>query len=157
MEQSTASYSARADVTGLLTSSATPPGPLAINAQVKPAGTRGYLRLVEGRYFGVNTNTPRDTELRSRFLGLAKRWKRETGDYSIIGRRYAHSAYKAILNLGIEVVPEILIELRRDPDRWFGALEHLTKQNPAKSAKTFYEAVDRWIAWGISEGYLRDS
>jgi hypothetical protein len=88
------------------------------------------------------------------FRGLADKWKRETGDFSVISRRYNHRSYRAILEMGASVIPLILKDLRRDPDRWFHALEFLTKKNPAKGASTFYEAVDRWIAWGISEGHI---
>ncbi len=88
------------------------------------------------------------------FKNLVKRWRRDTSDYSVMARRYAHPAYKAILDMKEKAVPLILNELRQNPDRWFDALERLTNQNPAKSAKTFYEAVDIWIAWGISEDLI---
>ncbi len=96
----------------------------------------------------------RPTELHHIFAGLVKKWKDETSDYSVNARRYEHSSYRAILDLGTEVVPEILKELRRDPDRWFHALEKLTHVNPASRAETFYEAVDIWIAWGVSEDFM---
>src|SRR6266446_6490541 len=95
-----------------------------------------------------------DTELHQIFRGLAKKWKDETGDYSIVARRYKHPSYRAILDLGPEVIPEVLKALRREPDRWFDALRRLTNQDPAKQAQTFYEAVDLWIAWGMAEGHI---
>jgi hypothetical protein len=55
-----------------------------------------------------------------------------------------------------DAVPLILQELQSEPDRWFAALEKLTGENPAKEATNFYEAVDRWISWGIDKGYLLD-
>jgi hypothetical protein len=88
------------------------------------------------------------------FRGLASNWKRATGHFSVLSRRYRHPSYRAILNMGQSVVPFILRELRREPDRWFDALERLTGANPAKGATNFYEAVDCWIAWGVANRYL---
>jgi hypothetical protein len=89
-----------------------------------------------------------------KFNRLAKEWKRVTGHLSVIGRRYQHRSYLAILDMKEEALPFILEELRREPDRWFDALERLTKQNPAKKAQNFYEAVDLWIAWGIANDLI---
>jgi hypothetical protein len=95
--------------------------------------------------------------LASRFYTLVQQWKKETAHYSVIARRYQHEAYKKILRLGSAAVPYILEELRRNPDRWFSALVKLTGANPAEHAKTFYEAVDKWIAWGIQNHHLKDA
>lgn len=94
------------------------------------------------------------TEPRVTFRELADQWKQATEDYSVIGKRYRHPAYKSILDMQHRAVPMILNELRREPDHWFAALEQLTGKNPARQAKTFYEAVDLWIAWGISEAII---
>ena len=91
-----------------------------------------------------------------RFNALVQRWKEDTAHYSVVARRFQHESYKQILELGPDVVPFILEELRQNPDRWFSALAQLTGANPAEHAKTFYEAVDRWIAWGIQNDYLKD-
>ncbi len=88
------------------------------------------------------------------FRGLAETWKRETGHLSVLARRYAHPSYALILNMGLSIVPFILKELQREPDRWFDALERLTKQNPAKEAATFDAAVESWLAWGRLNNYI---
>src|ERR1039458_5976927 len=87
--------------------------------------------------------------LAEKFYLLANQWKRETGHFSVIARRYENPAYKVILDMRESAIPLILNELKRNPDRWFSALEKLTGENPAKDAVNFYEAVDRWVAWGI--------
>jgi hypothetical protein len=92
--------------------------------------------------------------LAKEFASLVRDWKRDTEDYSVIAKRYRHHAYKAILDMKERAVPMILNELRREPDHWFAALEQLTGKNPARQAKTFYEAVDLWIAWAISEDLI---
>ena len=89
-----------------------------------------------------------------KFYSLATQWKRETGRFSVIARRYENPAYKAILDMRELAIPLILNELKRNPDRWFSALEKLTGENPAKDAVNFYEAVDRWVAWGIASEYI---
>jgi len=82
-------------------------------------------------------------------------WKRQTRRSSVIADRYQQSDYKAILEMPKpEIISLILDELRREPDRWFAALCELTGEDPANEAINFYEAVDRWVAWGISKGYL---
>lgn len=92
-----------------------------------------------------------------RFQDLVQQWKKETAHYSVIARRYQNDAYKRILKLGSNAVPLILEELRRNPDRWFSALVKLTGANPAEHARTFYEAVDKWTAWGIQHHHIKDA
>jgi hypothetical protein len=88
------------------------------------------------------------------FNGLASTWKRETEHLSVLAQRYKHPSYTAILNMGSSIVPFILNELQRNPDRWLDALERLTGANPAKDATTFNAAVERWLAWGKSNNYI---
>jgi hypothetical protein len=92
--------------------------------------------------------------LAERFFSLVNKWKNETGHFSVIARRYENPAYKAILEMKSPAIPLILNELKRNPDRWFSALEKLTGANPAKDAVNFYEAVDQWVAWGIANEYI---
>jgi hypothetical protein len=88
------------------------------------------------------------------FRGLAESWKRETSHFSVLARRYSHPSYGLILGMGAVAIPLILKELQREPDRWFDALERLTKVKPAPDTATFDEAVQCWIAWGRSKNYI---
>jgi hypothetical protein len=88
------------------------------------------------------------------FKGLAERWQQATQHLSVLAKRYEHPFHKAILRMGPGVVPFILKELQRAPDRWFDALEKLTGANPAKDAVTFEDAVNNWIAWGKANKYI---
>lgn len=88
------------------------------------------------------------------FRGLAETWRRETAHCSVLARRYAHPSYALILRMGDVVVPLILKELQLEPDRWFDALERLTKVNPAQAASTFEEGVKLWITWGRSKNLV---
>jgi hypothetical protein len=89
-----------------------------------------------------------------KFRFYAAKWKAETGHLSVIARRYENQSYKTILEMGAPAIPWILSELKRNPDRWFAALQKLTGENPAKDAVNFYEAVDRWVAWGIANDLI---
>lgn len=99
----------------------------------------------------VNSGASEDEAL---FRGLATEWKRETQHLSVLAKRYQHPLYIAILGMGAGIVPFIAIELKRDPDRWFDALERLTGVNPAKDAATFEDAVDSWIKWSRDNKYI---
>jgi hypothetical protein len=119
-----------------------------------------YLDPMDTDFFNpenweIGTRIEEQFLLASRFHDLVQRWKKETGHYSVVARRYQNDSYKKILDLKSDAVPLILEELRRDPDRWFSALVKLTGENPAEHAKTFYEAVDKWIAWGIQHKHLQ--
>ena len=114
--------------------------------------------------FGViekaNADTAEKEELETIFNGLAKKWRDETRWSSMTMRRYAHPSYQAILVLGgkepREVTKLILRQMQKNPDMWFEALRRLNNQkdDPAKNAKTFEEATDSWLAWGIKEGLI---
>src|SRR5208282_3901696 len=104
--------------------------------------------LAAAEYQTVASEKTRASDaLTENFNSLVNQWRLETKHFSVIARRYENPAYKAILDMQAPAIPLILQELRRDPDRWFAALEKLTGENPAKDAINFYEAVDRWIAW----------
>lgn len=114
------------------------------------------IMVADGSEFQIATSakTASTDVLAEKFYSLATQWKRETGRFSVIARRYENPAYKAILDMREPAIPLILNELKRNPDRWFAALEKLTGENPAKDAVNFYEAVDRWVAWGIANEYI---
>jgi len=124
-----------------------------VSAQGGPIGARSQ-RLME-----LPSEAPDPLELlkevtEQRFHALAAEWQTETGHYSILARRYAHPAYKKILDMGEGAVPLILHELAKRPDRWFEALSALTYENPARDAATFDEGVRAWLAWGKNRGIL---
>ncbi|MGA3283422.1 MAG: hypothetical protein ABSD57_03040 [Verrucomicrobiota bacterium] len=115
--------------------------------------TTGFSTGSESQIATSVKTAPTDA-LAEKFYSLVNQWKRETGHFSVIARRYENPAYRAILDMRESAVPLILNELKRNPDRWFSALEKLTGENPAKDAVNFYEAVDRWVAWGIANEYI---
>jgi hypothetical protein len=91
------------------------------------------------------------------FQYLAEQWRKDTGHYSILARRYSHPAYRTIIAMGDSVVPLILRELARRPDRWFDALSTLTGENPGQGARTFDEGVQAWLRWGRERALFHDA
>lgn len=87
---------------------------------------------------------------------MATRWKAETGMLSSVSRKIRHPAYQKIIELGVQVIPLILREMRVRPAFWFAALEALTGVNPAKNAETFEAATEAWLKWGRESGYFGD-
>jgi|SRR5208282_320171 len=95
------------------------------------------------------TKSADKAELETIFNGLVKKWKEETGGYSLTSQKYAHPAYQSILVLGSEVVPFILRDLQTNGGRWFEALKALTKRDDiTKPSDSYEDAVKAWIAWG---------
>jgi hypothetical protein len=86
------------------------------------------------------------------FMSLAEKWIKETGTSSLVGKRYSHPAYVALLELGKldrnTALTAILKELKTRPDRWFDALRTLSRENPAEDAKTPDESIKYWLEWG---------
>ena len=122
-------------------------------SEVKWAKRRGCLcglTAVPGPERANDTSNLRET-----FDRLARAWSDETGAYSITSRRYAHPTYQAILALGRDVVPLILVRLKDRPDWWFAALTALAKPkvDPVRRGATFSESVDAWLEWGRQNGW----
>lgn len=125
-----------------------------------PPSYRFAFPRVDSRttYVSKNPKTSADEqfELETIFNGLAKIWKESTGGLSSTSRRFTHPTYLAILRLGPETIPLILMELQQRPDWWFDALEYLTKPEPppTKPSDTFQDAALAWIIWGKSRGII---
>ncbi len=92
--------------------------------------------------------------LEVRFQQLAEQWKKETKYISSLSKMALHPAYQKIIGLGQPAVALILAELQKNPDHWLWALHAITGEDPAQPNATFQEAVEAWIEWGRSKGYL---
>jgi hypothetical protein len=108
--------------------------------------------------YELETPTSAPTRFEYVFSSLAEKWITETGRSSLVGKRYSHEAYLALLEFGRlnrnQAISAILKELKKRPDRWFDALRTLAQENPARDAATFDESVHRWLEWGVENGYL---
>jgi hypothetical protein len=65
-------------------------------------------------------------------------------------------SYQRVIGLGPKAVPAILVELAKQPDHWFWALNAITGVNPVKAewAGNLRAMTDAWVSWGEEQGLL---
>ena len=87
--------------------------------------------------------------LESRFRNLATWWEAETGGQSSISRKANHPAYQQIIELGPDVIPLMIEDMREQPNHWFVALRALTGVNPVplESAGRMQAMRKAWVDW----------
>jgi len=74
---------------------------------------------------------------------------------SSITKKIKHPAYQEIIAMGEKVLPWILQELQREPSHWFSALSAIAKVDPVSADDNFEQAVEAWLNWGKSQGYIQ--
>jgi len=94
-------------------------------------------------------------DLATRFHALAAEWRAARGHSSSVNSWAKLPAYRAIIDLGPEVIPLLLRELQATPDHWFWALKELTGENPVtpESRGNVAEMAKCWLDWGKQKGY----
>jgi len=97
---------------------------------------------------------PDPKKLQEEFHELASTWYRETGKMSSAEQMVLHPAYQKIIGMGEDALPFIFKELKRTKGHWIWALAIITRDDKAKPGMKFREAVDAWLAWGQSNGYI---
>jgi len=104
----------------------------------------------------LKAKTEAETQIKSEFANLVKVWKKATLHNSFIRQKIVHPAYLRIVGMGEKAIPFILQELTERPSAsWFPALEAISGNNAAQSAKSIDEAVQSWLNWGSQESYLK--
>lgn len=137
-------------------------------------GTRGPLfRVYEGAASGIRVitiavgeTTPivstrqKANPLRVRFRDLADWWREGTMFLSSPREIASHDAYQRIINMGPQVVPLILEDLRDHGGDWYIALRQLARQlevDPPEmsqeTARSTRRIVKAWLEWGRQYGY----
>ena len=93
---------------------------------------------------------------RERFQRLKAEWKEKSRPMSNTAQMAMLPSYQKIIGMGLEAVPFILEELRREPDQWFWALEAITEENPvpAEAAGKVRQMAEAWIEWGKRHGFI---
>jgi hypothetical protein len=88
------------------------------------------------------------------FSFLVSKWKTDMIFQSSISQMVEHPAYKEIIDLGREVVPLLLKELKARPDHWFVALKRITGEDPIKPDQRghFDQMAQAWLKWGEDNG-----
>jgi hypothetical protein len=101
----------------------------------------------------VGLATPVDQSLADRIARLAAQWRRETGHLSSIERKVIHPAYQSILATGKRGLPYVLRELKERSGHWFWALHFMSGGVDFGDVRGIEELRNKWLAWGIKEGY----
>jgi hypothetical protein len=104
----------------------------------------------------VPVNTKQTNTLETQFAALAAQWKAATALLSSSTAISGHPAYRAIVALGLPVVPLILRDLEREPAHWFEALQAITGEDPVSLDDWGKIQVMRaaWLGWGRNHGLI---
>ena len=110
-----------------------------------------WERPVVPNKLGVVNSDP----LHAQFKDLAEQWKRETGHISVTRTMATHSAYQSIIGMGDRALSFIFKDMTQEPDRWFWALEHITRVDPVpRQLKGDIDAeTTLWLSWARMNGY----
>jgi len=95
-----------------------------------------------------------DDQLRERFSLLRDEWKAKSKYISNTAQMSILWPYQQIIGMGLDAVPYILAELKRESDHWFWALEAITGENPVPpdSLGDVDASAQAWIDWGRGKG-----
>jgi hypothetical protein len=115
------------------------------------------VREFYGSYHNSLVITYREALLAETFRTLADEWRHATRFYSSLEQITEHPAYRAIVELGEEIVPLLLRELRRHPEPWFAALREITGANPVETDQRgdMRAMAEAWLRWGRQHGVIR--
>jgi hypothetical protein len=99
-----------------------------------------------------------DTEalspLEVEFNELASQWYRETRKVSSAEQMVLNPSYQKIIGMGKDALPFIFKELQKTRGHWIWALAMILRDDKAKPGMKFREAVDAWLEWGKTNGYI---
>ncbi len=104
----------------------------------------------------MSTQTFTAAALDHAFQTRAAEWRAATRFASAPSAATEHPAYRAIIDLGSDVVPLILAALTDTPEPWFAALRELTGTDPVPPADRGRPAAAarHWLAWGHGRGLV---
>jgi len=93
---------------------------------------------------------------RTRFQELAARWHADTGGISAPSRIVSHDAYLQIISMGLDALPLILEDLRKNGGYWYPALRVITGAWPVPAEARGKPRLmkEAWFLWAREErGY----
>lgn len=107
------------------------------------------LRSLSRRLAGNKADQRREY-IEATFHKLANEWEEETSSTSSLSALAAHPKYRDIVDLGRDVVPFLLRDLRDRGRFWFPALYEITKVKPfdASDERRFSRMKEAWLTWG---------
>lgn len=114
------------------------------------------VRQFRDAYHESPAITYRETLLTETFSALAREWREAVRYQSSLMQAVNHPAYRAVVELGDEIVPQLLRELRRNPEPWFLALREITGVDPARPEHrgNLRAIADAWVRWGRERGLV---
>lgn len=127
-------------------------------------GTGNEVKSVEWRvqqlrhdYSESASITVQEAVLTEVFRVLADQWRNATRFQSSMKQSTNHPAYRAIVQLGNDIVPILLRELQRQPEPWFVALRELTGADPVTPDQrgNVRAIASAWVNWGYRHGLVR--
>lgn len=104
----------------------------------------------------MSTQTITASALDRTFQTLSAEWRAATRFAAAPSAAAEHPAYRAVIDLGPDVVPLIFASLTDVPDPWFAALRELTGADPVPPADRGRPAAaaGHWLAWGRARGLV---
>ena len=87
------------------------------------------------------------------FRRLLSQWNAETMVLSDPGKIMGHSAMRAIIAMGEDVVPLILRDLRGNPSLLVWALPKIVGANPPFEGNN-EKMIEAWLQWGREQGLV---
>lgn len=94
------------------------------------------------------------TDVKTEFDRLVKEWYGKVSHHSNPNIWFDHPNYQKILDLGPEIIPLILEELKKDRGLWFDALYQLAGVDPVpEEVHKTREVKKYWMDWGRAHGY----
>jgi hypothetical protein len=102
-----------------------------------------------------NKNAEISPEIIDKFYALASDWEQEVAGMSSTAQMSQHPAYQEIINMGTQILPLLLSELKKNPVYWLSALSAITGENPIKPEQRgrVKQMASAWIEWGKDRGY----
>jgi len=118
-------------------------------------GSESASDLVAPTMGPTNAEREPSADVVRRFHQLAVEWKEATLLTSSGTEMLLHPAYQRIIGMGMQAVPLILAELRREPDHWFWALKSITGEDPVANGDRgkLVRMADAWLNWAQQRGY----
>jgi hypothetical protein len=97
----------------------------------------------------------REKAVDKRFHQQAETWKAETSYLSSVADMTRLPSFRAIVDMGQNVVPLLLARLEQDPYFWFLALQEITNEDPVAPADRgdIARMIKAWLQWGRQHGH----
>lgn len=101
--------------------------------------------------------TYREAAMAEQFQTLADKWREFTRFRSSLTEITDNPVYRAIIQLGDDVVPLLLRELQRQPEPWFAALREITGEDPVSPSQRgdMRAMTQSWLRWGRQRRLIR--